>query len=1080
MKNMRRIAMKKNNKILVIGSGPITIGQGAEFDYSGTQACQVLKSKGYKVILMNPNPATIMTDKEVADVIYSEPLTLEFAEKVIQKELPNFLIAGMGGQTALNLSLELEGAGILENYGVELIGTNIEAIKKSEDRELFKKTMESINQPVLDSVSAHSIEEVMETVQIIGLPVVVRPAYTLGGTGGGIAETEEELMTIAKSGLQLSMTNQVLIEKSIKGWKEIEYEMIRDAKGNTIAVCNMENLDPIGVHTGDSIVVAPSQTLCDVEYQSLRKASIAIVDVLDIKGGCNVQLAVNPNSFEYYVIEVNPRVSRSSALASKATGYPIAKVATQIALGLSLDEIDNDITGKTKACFEPTLDYCVVKIPKWPFDKFTKANKLLGTTMMATGEVMGIGNNFESALLKAIRSLEIQCCGLSSKQAQGLTLQTLLDKIKKADDHQLFYISELIRREVGLPLIHKITKIDLFFLDKLYQIVQLEKLAKDKLLESLSPDAMKELKKKGFSDTYISQLLLKSSPTEVYNYRKEHSIIPVYKMVDTCGGEFHAESPYYYSTYDQEDEVVVNDVDKVIVIGSGPIRIGQGVEFDYCSVHGVLALKKMGIEAIMINNNPETVSTDFDVSDKLYFEPITGEDVLNIVEKEQPIGVILQFGGQSAIKLAKYLDEMGVTILGTTFDQIHQTEERGKFNETMKSCDLLQPDGKAVLTVKQGIEEANQLGYPLLVRPSYVIGGFGMATVENEEMLVQYLEKAFEADLINPVLIDKYIMGMEVEVDAVFDGKDILIPGIMEHLDASGIHSGDSISVYPPHTLSETLKEKIVLDTKKAAKALNLKGVLNIQFVVANEEVYIIEVNPRSSRTVPFISKVTNIPLIEIATRVLLGAKLSDLPYGINLVKEKDFYAIKHPVFSMEKIKEVEIALGPEMKSTGEVMSVDSVFNIALLKAMTATYGHISSGGKAIVSLNKQYKEEGCHYIEALAEAGYEVLLTPGTYDCMKKIKSNTHNYKCISAEDMLKELQENDVKLIVNMPNKGNDKNRYGFQMRRIAVEKKIHCITSFNVFKAFSKMMTDKINLDDVGVCDVTTISNGMNSMG
>lgn len=1061
--------MKNYKKIMVIGSGPITIGQGAEFDYSGTQACQVLKNEGYQVLLVNSNPATIMTDKEVADIIYSEPLTVPFLEKIIKKELPDALIAGMGGQTALNLALELYEAGILAKYDIDIIGTNIASIKQSEDRELFKQAMEAIQQPVLESNVANSIGEVIDISKSIGLPVVVRPAYTLGGTGGGIAETESELIEIAKKGLQFSMTGQVLIEKSIKGWKEIEYEMMRDAKGNVITVCNMENMDPVGIHTGDSIVVAPSQTLSDVEYQVLRKASIDIVNTLDIEGGCNVQLALDPNSLAYYIIEVNPRVSRSSSLASKATGYPIAKVATKIALGYSLDEIDNEITGKTKASFEPTLDYCVVKIPKWPFDKFKMADKSLGTTMMATGEVMAIGNTFESALLKAIRSLEIGLYGLELKSLKGLTLQGLFSELKKSDDNRLFVVAELIRRQVSILSINKKTGIDLFFLDKVYQIIQLEKIVKDRKLEFIQVDEMALLKRKGFSDKAISDLLLDTTVEAVYDYRIHHNIIPVYKMVDTCGGEFDAQSPYYYSTYDKEDEGIVSDKEKVIVIGSGPIRIGQGVEFDYCSVHGVLALKKLGYEAIIVNNNPETVSTDFDISDKLYFEPITEEDVMNIVEKEKPIGVILQFGGQTAIKLAAYLDKMNVPILGTSFTQINATEDRECFNDLMKKNDIPQPKGAGVSSLAEGIQVATELGYPLLVRPSYVIGGFGMEIVHNDVQLKHYLNAAFEEDQKNPVLIDQYMKGLEVEVDAICDGTHTIIPGIMEHLERTGVHSGDSISIYPPPSLSARVKDKIVDYSSKIGLALSLKGMFNIQYIVIDEAVYIIEVNPRSSRTVPFLSKVTGVPMIEIATKVILGDTLENMGYQAGLIKEKDFYAIKHPIFSMEKIKNTEVALGPEMKSTGEVMSIEADLNKALLKGLIASTSEMPSVGKAIVSLSDPHKAESIPYVEGLINLGYELFMTPGTYTYMSNAIECINTCKMIDHDKMTDFINQEKIELVVNMPKTGKDVSKTGFQLRRVTTEKKTLCLTSLDTFGAFVDTMEQHIMLENINIYNI-----------
>ena len=817
-------------KTLVLGSGPIIIGQAAEFDYSGTQACQALKEEGIEVVLINSNPATIMTDKEIADKIYIEPLTIEFIEKIIEIERPDSLLAGMGGQTALNLAVELHEAGILEKYGVEIIGTSVESIKKGEDRDTFREVMREINQPVVVSDIVTDLESGLEYAQKIGYPVVVRPAYTLGGTGGGIAENVEELTEILTQGLQLSPVSQVLLEKSIKGWKEIEYEVIRDGNGNCITVCNMENIDPVGVHTGDSIVVAPSQTLSDREYQMLRKASIDIINAIEVKGGCNVQIALNPHSLEYAIIEINPRVSRSSALASKATGYPIAKVAAKIALGYTLDEIENSVTKKTYACFEPTLDYVVVKIPKWPFDKFKQANRKLGTKMMATGEIMSIGSNFEAALLKGIRSLEIGKYSLVHTPSEEKSLEELKQSIVVPDDERLFDLAEMIRRGYKIEMIEQITGVDKWFINKFKWIVEQEEKLRGMQIQDLNKDYLLELKKKGFSDKGIADLM-KISPERLCELRKLYNIQPAYKMVDTCGGEFDALSPYYYSTYEQFDEVEVSNRKKVVVLGSGPIRIGQGIEFDYCSVHCVKSLRKMGIETIIVNNNPETVSTDFDTSDKLYFEPLTEEEVLNIIEKENPDGVILQFGGQTAIKLAKFLDEKKIKILGTDFANIDAAEDREKFEELLEKLDINRPKGKGVWSVEEGIEEAEKLGYPVLVRPSYVLGGQGMEITNDENKLARYLEDAFIRDSKNPVLIDKYLTGREIEVDAICDGEDILIPGIMEHLERAGVHSGDSITMYPSQNVSDEIKAKILDYTKKIALELNVLGMVYIQFI---------------------------------------------------------------------------------------------------------------------------------------------------------------------------------------------------------------------------------------------------------
>jgi len=1062
------------NKVLVIGSGPIVIGQGAEFDYSGTQACQVLKQEGIEVVLVNSNPATIMTDKTIADKVYMEPLTVEFLEKVIVKEKPDAMLAGMGGQTALNLTMELWKTGVLKEYKVKVIGTRLESIREAEDRDLFKIAMESINQPVIDSQVASSVEEAVNIGKEIGLPVVVRPAFTLGGTGGGIVETLEELEDIASKGIAFSIANQVLIEKSIKGWKEVEYEMMRDACGTAIAVCNMENIDPVGIHTGDSIVIAPSQTLNDHEYQMLRSASIDIVNKLKIEGGCNVQLALHPESQAYYIIEVNPRVSRSSSLASKATGYPIAKVATKIALGYALDEIENDITGKTKACFEPTLDYCVVKIPKWPFDKFKEAKKVLGTMMMATGEVMAIGNNFESALLKALRSLETSQENLYYGPAKEMTLDTLLTKVKKSDDERIFYVAELIRRQVSLPKIHVETGIDYFFLKKISGIVKLEEEIRGRMLEYLDPSLIMTLKKKGFSDVGMSELMLNTSPLDIYKYRLKNQITVSYKMVDTCGGEFDAKSPYYYSTYSDHDEVEVSDKKKVLVIGSGPIRIGQGVEFDYCSVHGVMALKDQGIEGIIINNNPETVSTDFDVSDKLYFEPITNEDVQNIIDKEKPYGVILQFGGQTAIKLAEYLDTRGVNILGSSFDSIDLTEDRDRFIDKMKTLNLPYPKGVGVKSVDEGILQAQTLGYPLIVRPSYVIGGLGMQVVQTEDELVKYLKNAIGPYQKNPVLIDQYMAGIEIEVDAISDGKEVLIPGIMEHLEQAGVHSGDSISIYPSVTLKDKHKNQLIEYTRQIANGFNLVGLLNIQYVLYEDALYVLEVNPRASRTVPFISKVTDVPMIDLATKVMLGESLESMGYGLDLIKEKDYYAVKHPVFSMEKILDTEIALGPEMKSTGEILSMEKTLVKALFKGFMSTYQNALKGNKIFVSLPDTLKAEYVDSLKSLTQKGYLVTCTPGTYDYMLEagVQPSALNSCSYDEKQVHKYLQDPELAFVVAIPKKGHNNSTFGFKIRRLAVENKLPCLTSFDTAKALAHIIECGIKSKDIEVYDICAV--------
>jgi carbamoyl-phosphate synthase large subunit len=1055
-------------KVLVIGSGPIVIGQAAEFDYSGTQACQALREEGIETILVNSNPATIMTDKEIADKVYIEPLNLEFMEKVIKKERPDSVIAGMGGQTGLNLAVELYDAGILDKYNVRVIGTQIDAIKEGEDREGFKNLMESIGQPVIESKIVTSMEEGVEFASHIGYPVVVRPAYTLGGSGGGIAEDREELKQILAQGLQLSRVGQVLLEKSIKGWKEIEYEVMRDGFGNCITVCNMENIDPVGVHTGDSIVVAPSQTLSDVEYQMLRKASIDIINAIGIEGGCNVQLALHPESYEYAVIEINPRVSRSSALASKATGYPIAKVATKIALGYGLDEIENAVTKKTKACFEPTLDYCVIKIPKWPFDKFRRAKKTLGTKMMATGEVMAIGNSFESALLKAVRSLEIGQYGLYHKKAATRSIDELKRRVQVPDDERLFDLAELIRRGYRIDKICKITGMDQFFVNKIRYIVEEEEKLRESCVDDIDREWMLKLKKKGFSDKAIADLV-NCTPVEVMNLRKAYHIEAVYKMVDTCGGEFEALSPYYYSTYDEYDEVEVSNNKKVMVIGSGPIRIGQGIEFDYCSVHGILALKKAGIETIIANNNPETVSTDFDTADKLYFEPLTEEDVLNIIEKEKPDGVILQFGGQTAIKLAEFLDQMNVPILGTKPEQIDEAEDREKFDEIMEKLNIARPKGKAVWTIEEGMEEAAILGYPVLVRPSYVLGGQGMEITYNEGELNRYLIQAFERDSKNPVLIDRYLIGREIEVDAICDGENILIPGIMEHLERAGVHSGDSISIYPPQNICDKIKEKILVETEKVARALKVIGMINIQYIEYEGDLYIIEVNPRSSRTVPYISKVTGVPMIELATRVMLGEKLVDLDFGTGIYKEANNVAIKVPVFSTQKLPDVEVSLGPEMRSTGEVLGVGKTFEEALYKGFIGSgMGLVKEYGTILATIKPYDQEEFIPIAKKFTDIGYRFVATEGTANVLKEAGINVQKVKKISegVPNILDLIRSGLIDMVINTPTKANDVTRDGFRIRRAAIESSVPVLTSLDTARGMLDIIGADMNPEKIDV--------------
>lgn len=1059
----RDISIKK---VLVIGSGPIVIGQAAEFDYSGTQAVQSLKEEGIEVVLINSNPATIMTDIGMAHYTYIEPLTIDFIEKVIEKERPDSIIAGMGGQTGLNLSCELYDRGILDKYHVRVIGTSIDSIKQGEDRDSFKKLMERTNQPIVESKIVTDVESGIKFAEEIGYSVIVRPAYTLGGTGGGIADNEDELREILGQGLHLSRVGQVLIEKSIKGWKEIEFEVIRDGAGNCITVCSMENVDPVGVHTGDSIVVAPAQTLSDKEYQMLRSAAINIIDSIEIKGGCNVQFALDPNSYNYAVIEINPRVSRSSALASKATGYPIAKVAAKIALGYNLDEIKNAVTGKTFACFEPVIDYVVLKFPRWPFDKFFGAKRTLGTKMMATGEVMSIGNSFESALLKGIRSLEIGQYGLESKSAKEHNIEDLKRSIQVPDDERLFFLAEMLRRNYRVDKICQITGMDLFFVNKIKKIVDMEEELKTMTIDNITEDVLRFYKEKGFSDKAISKFL-KCSPPDVYNLRKKYNIFPVYKMVDTCAGEFEAVTPYYYSTYDRDDESVISNNKKVMVIGSGPIRIGQGIEFDYCSVHSILALKRAGIETIIVNNNPETVSTDFDTSDKLYFEPLTEEDVLNIVEREKPDGVILQFGGQTAIKLANFFDEMNIPIYGTKPEQIDAAEDREKFDELLESLDIKRPKGKGVWNIEEGIKVANKLEYPVLVRPSYVLGGQGMEITYNEQQLTQYLSEAFVKDSKNPVLIDRYLSGREIEVDAICDGTDVYIPGIMEHLERAGVHSGDSISIYPPQNISDDMKRQIMEVTKKISIALKVIGMINIQFIEFKGELNIIEVNPRSSRTVPYISKVTGVSVIDIATRVMLGEKLADMGFGSGICKEPKIVAVKVPVFSTEKLPQVEVSLGPEMRSTGEVLGLGYTLENALYKGFVAAGMTVPEKGSTILAtIRKQDQKDFVDIAKRFDKLGCKFMATEGTAEILSKNGMKVLPVKKISegVPNILDIIRSGVIDLIVDIPRKGNDVKSDGFKIRRTAVESDVTLITSLDTLCAMLNVMEKGVSSEEL----------------
>ncbi|WP_337774406.1 carbamoyl-phosphate synthase large subunit [Mitsuokella jalaludinii] len=1039
---------KKANlkKVMVIGSGPIIIGQAAEFDYAGSQACRALKEEGLEVVLVNSNPATIMTDTHIADRVYIEPLTPEFLEEIISKERPDGLLATLGGQAGLNLAVQLSEKGVLEKYNVELLGTPLKAIERAEDRELFKETMQKLGEPIPESTIVEDVPSAVAFANEIGYPVIVRPAYTMGGTGGGIAENEEELVETVIKGLTYSMIGQVLIERSVAGWKEIEYEVMRDGHDNCITVCNMENFDPVGVHTGDSIVVAPSQTLTDHEYQMLRSASLRIIRELGIEGGCNAQYALDPNSNRYYVIEVNPRVSRSSALASKATGYPIAKVSAKIAIGYTLDEITNAVTQKTKACFEPALDYCVVKFPRWPFDKFVYADRTLGTQMKATGEVMSIDRHFEGAILKAARSLEIGVHRLHMDKMDAWDDARVKKNLARINDERIFVIAEALRRGIAtVDEIHDITKVDKWFLYKIQNIATIENKLKD---EALTPSLMLEAKNIGLADRSIAEITGKTAD-EVRTIRKTMHILPKYKMVDTCAAEFEAATPYYYSTFQaEEDEVRVSDARKVIVLGSGPIRIGQGVEFDYCSVHSVWALREMGIEAIIINNNPETVSTDFDISDRLYFEPLTTEDVLNIIDKEKPEGVIVQFGGQTAINLAASLQKAGVKVFGTSVDDIDRAEDRERFDEVLTQTQIPRPQGISVTNLDDAVTGAAKIGYPVMVRPSYVLGGRAMEIVYNEAELRDYMSRAVKVTPDHPVLVDRYMQGTEVEVDGISDGVDVVIPGIMEHVERAGVHSGDSIAVYPPQTLSSKVIYTIIDYTKRLALSLHVKGLLNIQFVVVDGEVYIIEVNPRSSRTVPFLSKVTNVDMVGIATRIAMGHTLKELGYKSGLVPPKPYVAVKAPVFSFAKMTDVDIALGPEMKSTGEVMGIDYHYARALYKAIIGSGIHVPTKGCILFTVADKDKEEMKQLAKAFAELGFEICATEGT---AKTIQSMGIDAEVVGkvherSSDIIQMIKNGKINMVINTLTQGKHSAKDGFKIRRATVEHGIACLTSLD----------------------------------
>ena len=1067
--------MPRNNdikKVLVIGSGPIVIGQAAEFDYAGTQACRSLKEEGVEVCLVNSNPATIMTDKQIADQVYIEPLTLESLKEIIIKEKPDSILPTLGGQAGLNLGMELAECGFLDEQGVRLIGTTAETIFKAEDRQAFKDTMEKIGEPIAASQVVKNIEDGIAFTNKIGYPVVLRPAFTLGGSGGGIAHDEQELIDILSNGLRLSRVGEVLVERCIAGWKEIEYEVMRDANGNCITVCNMENIDPVGVHTGDSIVVAPSQTLGDKEYQMLRTSALNIINELQITGGCNVQYALNPDSFEYCVIEVNPRVSRSSVLASKATGYPIAKVTAKIALGYHLDEIKNAITQKTYASFEPMLDYCVVKIPRLPFDKFLTAKRTLTTQMKATGEVMSICNNFEGALMKAIRSLEQHVDSLMSYDFTGLTDDELEKQLAVVDDRRIWVIAEALRRGVKYEHIHEITKIDLWFIDKISILVEMENRLKT---EELTVDLLKEAKRIEFPDNVISQLT-DIDEADIKKMRYDNGIVAAYKMVDTCAAEFEAETPYYYSVFGSENEAAeTNPQKKVLVLGSGPIRIGQGVEFDYCSVHCTWSFAKEGWETIIVNNNPETVSTDFDIADKLYFEPLTAEDVESIVNIEKPDGAVVQFGGQTAIKLTEALMKMGVKILGTKAEDVDAAEDRELFDEILQKTGIPRAAGGTVFTAEEAKKVANEIGYPVLVRPSYVLGGQGMKIAWNDDEIEEFIGIINTITQDHPILVDKYLMGKEIEVDAICDGTDILIPGIMEHIERTGVHSGDSISVYPAHTISEKAKETLVEYTKRLAQALHVVGMINIQFIDMDDNIYVIEVNPRSSRTVPYISKVTGIPIVDLAARIIMGETIKGMGYTPGLAPTADYIAIKMPVFSFEKLRGAEISLGPEMKSTGECLGIDKTFNGALYKAFEGAGVELPKYKQMIMTVKDADKPEAVGVAKRFEKLGYKIYATRSTAKYLQEHGVNALRVNKISQEspNVMDLILGHKIDLVIDTPTQGNgDKTRDGFLIRRNAIETGVYCITAMDTANALAHAL--ETASDKKTPVDIATVKN------
>ncbi|WP_124067587.1 carbamoyl-phosphate synthase large subunit [Clostridium sp. E02] len=1058
-------------KVLVLGSGPIIIGQAAEFDYAGTQACRSLKEEGIEVVLLNSNPATIMTDKDIADKVYIEPLTVEVVEQLILKEKPDSVLPTLGGQAGLNLAMELEDSGFLNKYKVRLIGTTVLTIKKAEDREMFKDTMEKIGEPVAPSDIVEDVEEGLKIAQEIGYPIVLRPAYTMGGSGGGIAENPTQCREILENGLRLSRVGQVLVERCIAGWKEIEYEVMRDGAGNVITVCNMENIDPVGVHTGDSIVVAPSQTLGDKEYQMLRTSALNIISELGITGGCNVQYALNPESFEYCVIEVNPRVSRSSALASKATGYPIAKVAAKIALGYTLDEIKNAVTKKTYASFEPMLDYCVVKMPRLPFDKFLTAKRTLGTQMKATGEVMSICTNFEGGLMKAIRSLEQHVDSLMSYDFTSLTDDQLTETLHLVDDRRIWVIAEALRRRFPYETIHDITKIDVWFIDKLAILVEMEEaLTKGPLTTEL----LKEAKRLEFPDTVISTLT-GISIEEIQQRRKDNGITAAFKMVDTCAAEFAAETPYYYSCFGSENEAVQTaGRKKVLVLGSGPIRIGQGIEFDFCSVHSTWSFSKEGYETIIVNNNPETVSTDFDIADKLYFEPLTPEDVESIVDIEKPDGAVVQFGGQTAIKLTEALMKMGVPILGTAADDVDAAEDRELFDKILEDCKIPRPAGQTVYTAEEAKVAANKLGYPVLVRPSYVLGGQGMQIAISDQDMDEFIGIINQIAQDHPILVDKYIVGKEIEVDAVCDGKEILIPGIMEHIERAGVHSGDSISVYPAQSLTEAVKDKLVEYTRRLATALHVKGMINIQFIVSGEEVYVIEVNPRSSRTVPYISKVTGIPIVPLATQVICGHTIRELGYEPGLQPKAEYIAVKMPVFSFEKIRGADISLGPEMKSTGECLGIAKTFNEALYKAFAGAGIKLPKHKNMIITVRDSDKEEIIDIARRFKDQGYKIFSTAGTAKVLNENGVKALQVRKLEQEspNLLDLILGHEIDLVIDTPPQGAEKSKDGFVIRRNAIETGVTVLTSLDTASALVTSMENRAK--ELTLIDIATVKN------